>query len=106
MLSKKQRLTRTGFTSAFSAGKRMHTPTMQVIICPSDSFHASVVVPKKVYKNAVDRNKLRRKIYAVLYEQNKKKPFSKTVIIIVKPSIKGIPSPIVKASLLTALESV
>ncbi len=105
MLSKKQRVTRVEFMAVFSAGKRIHIPTMQIIVCASPSFHASVVVPKKVYKKAVDRNKLRRQLYAVLYEYNKKKVLSKTLILVVKPTIQGAPLSSFKPSLLSVLDS-
>lgn len=91
MLKKKERLTRTAFDRFFSVGKRVHSPYMQLIFAPSDTFHGSVVVGKKVYKKAVDRNRLRRQLYALLYQFHIQNPDSKkTYIIIVKPAIVGV----------------
>lgn len=92
MLKKKERLTRAEFDRFFSVGKRIHTPLLQIIYSPSDTFHGSVVVGKKVYKSAVDRNRLRRQLYAFLrqfYKKNEVLP-PHTVIVITKPAIKGL----------------
>ena len=103
MLAKKERLNRVQFNTAFSSGKRLHVAYMQVIVSPSPSFHGSIVVPKKVYKRAVDRNKLRRQLYAVLYEYSKSCQLHKTVIVVVKPAIKGVSFKVFKPELLKAL---
>lgn len=88
MLSKKERLTRALFDRSFSIGKRYHCPSVQLIVNHSDTFHGSVVVGKKVYKKAVDRNRLRRRLYAVLYQWNKeRKSTGGTFILIAKPAI-------------------
>jgi ribonuclease P protein component len=104
MLTKKERLTRAQFDRSFSIGKRIHTPHMQIIIAESDSFHGAVVVPKKVYKKAVDRNSVRRKLYAVLYETNKKRNLHKTIILIVKSAITSVPKSVYIPELRIALE--
>ncbi len=91
MLSKKERLTRTLFNRSFSVGKRTHTPHVQLIVSKTEAFHGSVVVSKKVYKKAVDRNKLRRQLYAQLYQFNKAYPTTNTYILITKPSITNVP---------------
>jgi ribonuclease P protein component len=87
MLRKKERLTRALFDRSFSVGKRFHSPYVQIIVSPSDGFHGSVVVGKKVYKKAVDRNKLRRRLYAMLYQWSRKKEKLSTYIIIAKPPV-------------------
>jgi ribonuclease P protein component len=69
MLKKAERLTRTEFDQFFSTGKRLHSPYLQLIYAPHDTFHGSVVVGKKVAKKAVDRNTLRRRLYAQVYSQ-------------------------------------
>lgn len=104
MLKKKERLTRKQFDKVFSVGKRIHTPYIQIIIAESDSFHGAVVVPKKVYKKAVDRNALRRKLYAALYEAYKKNNIQKTLILIVKPTITTVSKNIYIPSLKAVLE--
>lgn len=66
MLSKKERLTRIDFATFFARGKRYHSPLFQLIYTPHNTFHASVVVPKKIEKQAVKRNKIRRRAYDIL----------------------------------------
>lgn len=86
MLKKRERLTRAAFSRSFAIGKRYHSPSVQLIVAPGDSFHGSVVVGKKVYKKAVDRNRLRRRLYGVLYQWSKKPSLPKaTYIVITKP---------------------
>lgn len=87
MLKKNERLTRKDFDRFFSVGKRLHSPLAQLIYTESDTFHASAVVGKKVAKKAVDRNSLRRRLYAVLYAQKKVTPH-RTYILIAKPPLK------------------
>lgn len=104
MLSKKERLPRAQFDRAFSVGKRVHASSLQVIVAPSDSFHGSVVVGKKVFKKAVDRNKLRRVLYAQLYRFSKAHDVPYTYIVITKPPITKIQKSVFIEELHTALE--
>ncbi len=90
MLKKKDRLTKKEFDRSFSVGKRYHSPTLQLIYMQSNTFHGSAVVGKKVYKKAVDRNRLRRRLYGVLYRYQKEHPLNGTFIIIAKPALKQI----------------
>jgi ribonuclease P protein component len=93
MLPQKERLTRELFNQSFSVGKRIHLPYLQLIVDDtSNSFHGSVVVSKKVYKKATDRNKLRRQLYAIMSVFYKLNVSKATCIIIVKPNIKDISS--------------
>jgi len=90
MFKKKERLTKKEFDRSFSVGKRYHSPTLQLIYEPTDTFHGAAVVGKKVYKNAVDRNRLRRRMYAVLYRYQKEHKLSGTFIVVAKPALKDI----------------
>lgn len=87
MLKKKERLTRKEFDRFFSVGKRSHSPSVQLIYAPSDAFHGSAVVGKKVYKKAVDRNRLRRQLYGLLYKHHKQHISPFVFILIAKPAI-------------------
>lgn len=91
MLKKKERLTKKEFDRSFSVGKRYHSPSIQLIYEKSDVFHGSAVVGKKVYKKAVDRNRLRRRMYGVLYRYQKDHPLKGTFILIAKPALKEVP---------------
>lgn len=66
MLPKKERLTRVEFNRFFSIGKRFHSPSFQVVYVPHSALHASVVVSKKNARLAVERNKIRRRIYDIV----------------------------------------
>lgn len=90
MLKKKERLTRKEFEHSFSVGKRYHSPYMQLIHEKNSSFHGSAVVGKKVYKKAVDRNTLRRRLYGVLYRFHATTQSAGTYILIAKPKIKEL----------------
>lgn len=85
MLRKKERLKRKEFDRFFSTGTRYHSSALQVVYTPHNSFHASVVVPKKIVRKAVQRNKLRRRIYDILRNLNKEHGFVGTFIVLVKP---------------------
>jgi len=88
MFTKKERLTKKEFDHSFSVGTRHHCPSLQLIHHPSDSFHGAAVVGKKVYKKAVDRNRLRRQMYGVLYRHHTASALTGTFILIAKPAIK------------------
>lgn len=105
MLKKKERLTRVAFNHAFSTGSRTHTPYFQLVVANSTTFHGSVVVSKKVYKKAVDRNTQRRRLYAQLYLFHKAHASTKTFIVITKPAITGVSPVIVSEILSKALKS-
>lgn len=90
MLKKHHRLTKRAFDESFKRGKRFHTPSVQLIYDASTSFHGAVVVGKKVYKRAVDRNRLRRQLYSALYRQSKTNSLSGTYILVAKPAAKSL----------------
>lgn len=87
MLSKKQRLTKKGFDYVFKNGRRVHSPALQLIYVPGGDFHGAVVVGKKVHKRAVDRNRLRRRLYGVLYRYHKQHTLFGSYVLIAKPSL-------------------
>ena len=89
MLAKRQRLSRLEFDTYFKAGKRFHSPIATLIVSPHTSFHGAVVVSKKVSKKAVDRNTLRRRAYAQLYQVAQKKRTG-VYVLILKPAIRSL----------------
>lgn len=100
MLPKRQRLTTAAFAQYFQKGRRQHGTYLQLIYVPSPRFYAAVVVGKKVYKTAVDRNRLRRQLYAVLHEHT---TLPVVCLVLAKPAAKSVSSAIVKAELITML---
>lgn len=85
MLKKSERVARTDFNTFFKKGKRLHGEHWMAVVAPYPTFHASVVVSKKVSKQAVLRNTYRRRVYAQLYTL-KKQQFKGVVIVTLKPS--------------------
>jgi len=90
MLKKKERLTKKEFDRSFAVGKRYHSPCIQLIYEETPDFHGAAVVGKKVFKNAVDRNRLRRRLYGVLYRYHKTNPLQGTFILIAKSALKEV----------------
>lgn len=84
MLKKKERLTKKEFDRFFSVGKRIHSPAFTLLYTPLETFHGAVVVGKKVYKKAVDRNRLRRRLYNALYKEIKDTEVTGVFIILAK----------------------
>lgn len=84
MIAKSQRLNRVDFSNYFKTGKRFHSPTITIVYTPHNTFHASVVVGKKVATAAVRRNKIRRRIYELLRQQHTAGVIG-IFIVIVKP---------------------
>ena len=101
MLKKSERLGRAAFNTYFKAGKRFHGTYTTVIVSPTPTFLAAVVVGKKVSKLAPKRNTLRRKIYAFLGKKHIETPLSGSYIIITKPAIARLS----KQDFYTALET-
>lgn len=44
----------------------IHTPSFFVVVDQGDHFKAGVSISKKIYKNAVDRNRIRRTVFDAL----------------------------------------
>ena len=84
MLKKKERLTKKEFDRFFSLGRRYHSPALSLIYSPAPDFHAAVVVGKKVYKKAVDRNRLRRQLYNIIYRTSQEKNLKGVYIVLTK----------------------
>ncbi len=73
MLSKHRRVTKSLFDTVLKEGKTTHGNLLYLRYMPKslDLYsHFAFVAPKSVAKLAVDRNKLRRKGYSILYPLN------------------------------------
>ena len=66
MVRKKERLKRDEFNHFFSLGRRYHSEYLTIVFHEHPTFHCAVVVAKKVAKRAVDRNRMRRRIYEIM----------------------------------------
>ncbi len=90
MLAKANRVSRSEFTAAYAVGIRRHTPLFTVIQAPGAAFKATVVVSEKVAKKAHDRNRLRRRLYAVLESLYAQGDIQGTILIHAKPALASL----------------
>lgn len=90
MFKKTERLTKLEFNSVFKSGRRFNSAHLTVVYSPDTSLHASVVVGKKVARQAVRRNTLRRRIYARLRLILKANSVTGVYIVILKPSYNSL----------------
>jgi ribonuclease P protein component len=90
MLKKANRLNHTLFAKYFTEGKRIHNTYSTAIYSPTPDFFCAVVVGKKIYKKAHERNLVRRRFYAIIQKIINKQKISGAYIFLVKPSIKKI----------------
>lgn len=65
---------------------RKHSPTAQLVYHPLSTLSVAVVVPKKVEKKAVNRNKLRRRVYTIMQNTEQKGVF----IFILKANARNL----------------
>ena len=101
MLKKTERLSRTEFTHYFKVGKRNNSEYLTIVHSPATYFKASVVVGKKVYKEAVDRNRLKRQVYAKIREF--KNQSTGVYLVLVKPPLAKLTTAKRKEALATEL---
>ena len=101
MFKKTERLNRTAFAKYFKIGRRYHTDDFTLIYSPAPVRAVAVVVGKKVFKGAVDRNTLRRRVYAVARLALHDK--TGVYVIIVKPSAKNLKQPAIVPAITTLL---
>lgn len=88
MLPKKQRLTTAEVNTVRTSGKSSKGALLRAVTVSAPHFKVSVVVPKAVRKSAVERNALRRRVYAALQESA---PPSRTIhlLLFVLPMAKS-----------------
>jgi ribonuclease P protein component len=103
MLAKKERLSRDAFNRFFSVGKRHHAASFQIVYAPHPTFHASVVVPKKIEKSAVGRNTIRRRIYDILRHYTREQKAHGVFIVIVKQPILKKPYAVLKEEVIQVI---
>lgn len=107
MFKKSERLGRAKFTEYFKIGRRFHSDSFTLIYSPAPLRAVAVVVGKKVYKGAVDRNTLRRRVYAAVREEMVRKSITTGIfILIAKPGVKDVPPAIFVPELVNLLATV
>lgn len=81
MLKRIHRLNHHEFKACFDTGVRSHTPAATIVSAKTPLWGVAVVVPKKVKKTAVARNRLRRQVYAAISQGVKQSAHHHIVII-------------------------
>ena len=91
----------------FKSARRVRGLGFQLLITPSATFKASVVVSKKIAPLAVTRNYLRRSVYVALRDIHKQSAVAlqSHFIIIFLPESKKISLPDLLVSLKTTIKS-
>ena len=90
MLKKANRLNHAEFAKYFSIGKRIHNTYTTTIYSPSTEPLFAVVVAKKIYRKAHDRNLIKRRFYEVIKEIIKGRKVTGAYIFLVKPAVKNL----------------
>lgn len=106
MLKKSERLTKRQFDEYFKNGQRFSGRYLQILFSAKDTFHGAVVVGKKVYSKAHARNRLRRRLYGVLYQQRLAKNLKGVYIVLVKPNAAEVPYLEVRDDLVGLLDKI
>lgn len=84
MLKKSERVSRKEFATYFKTGIRNVSEYVTIITASYPQFKAAVVVGKKVYADAVLRNRLRRQVYGLIERYQGKR--SGVVLVLLKPA--------------------
>jgi len=91
MLSKANRLSIREFDLVIKTGREVYSPFFTVKFSPSKEFKFAPTAPKKTFKTAVSRNRVRRRIYAAV---RKVAPLEREkqnhIVLIVKKDIADI----------------
>lgn len=66
MLPRKFRLTRSECATVFRRGRSIERPYLKMKVLPTPRVGVAVVVPKSIFKRAVDRHAIKRKISEAL----------------------------------------
>jgi ribonuclease P protein component len=106
MLAKRHRLTVAAFNQYFKTGRKYHGQYVTLVYSPAPTFHGAVVVGKKVYRRAVDRNRLRRQLYPVLRSDALAHGRTGVFQCLVKPTAAGASADMVRADLRALLARV
>lgn len=88
MIKKTKRLTTKEFQKVFQEGKRVSSTLFLIYYTKGEKIKIAVSVPKKIYKNAVDRNYTKRLIFNCLVSTNTLP--SLNMVIVLRKKIENI----------------
>ena len=60
----------------------VHSPALMVQFVPADQYRFAIITPKKIFKKAVTRNKIKRYLYGVLKDVYNKQQLPHGVYIV------------------------
>jgi ribonuclease P protein component len=94
MLSKANRLSVKEFDLVVKTGRESHSPFFTIKYIPASDFKFSPTAPKRIFKTAVSRNLIRRRVYGAvrdILKTTKIKP--NCIVLIIKKDIADMDSP-------------
>jgi ribonuclease P protein component len=94
MLSKANRLSVKEFDLVVKTGRELYSPVFTLKYIGANNLKFSPTAPKKIFKTAVLRNRVRRRIYAAVREIiSERKINPSMIVLIIKKDIAEIDSP-------------
>jgi ribonuclease P protein component len=94
MLSKANRLSVKEFDLVVKTGCEAHSPFFTIKYIPASDFKFSPTAPKRIFKTAVARNRIRRRVYGAVRETlSLKKIKPNHIVLIIKKDIADLDSP-------------
>lgn len=91
MLPKSKRLTTEAFKEIIEKGRSIHSPFLILrVVLTNKNNRYGISVPKKVAKQAVLRNKIRRRIYTIIDKLSEKLKSGHDIVVIVKIGVEKL----------------
>lgn len=87
MLKRENRLSRELFSLTFKQGRRVNKRYINSVYMLNNDFKSVVVVGKKISKKAVQRNLLRRRVYALIKDLKQNSSKTGYFIFLIKPDV-------------------
>ena len=93
MLSKANRLSVKEFDLVVKTGREAHSPFFTIKYIPASDFKFSPTAPKRIFKTAAARNRIRRRVYGAVRETLSLKTIKPShIVLIIKKDIAEIDS--------------
>jgi ribonuclease P protein component len=111
MLPKQHRLVRSDYDLIFKKGRRIRGRNFGLIILPAEDkkepSKIGIIVTKKVFKKAVDRNKLKRQLRNIMISTIVMRlPFGNKIVISVFPFAANLKFIEIKEEIITLFEKI
>jgi ribonuclease P protein component len=104
MLTRHQRITDSAdYARLFTAAATGHGALLTVKVQPADDSRAGIIVSKKAAPLATDRNRIKRRLRAILREELEKLPVNQEIVVIAKAPARQADSAALSVDLQAAL---